>query len=227
VEPWLPSALVAPLRRRFGQGKDRVLTPALRVLPTMTLRPPRGFPSAVTRQQAFDTLQRLLPSLLRYEDRNSMAFSIETRLPFLDYRLVEFVFALPDEAKIAGVTTKAVLRRALGDDLPAPVRARTDKMGYETPADVWLRGRFAGELRGRLLREGPLEAYLDRRRLAAELDAYLEGRRDIGLQVWRWLNLEAWLRRFVARDPRLTARPDMPACAGAHRSYAETVAGHA
>src|SRR5205085_8816229 len=83
IEPWVPPQLIAPLRRRYGSGKDRVLSPALRRLPVTTPRAPRDFPTAVSRQQAFDTLQRLLPSLLRYEDRNSMAFSIETRLPFL------------------------------------------------------------------------------------------------------------------------------------------------
>jgi asparagine synthase (glutamine-hydrolysing) len=88
VEPWLPRGLFGPLRRSFGQGKDRVLGPALRDLPGHAPpRPPREFHSAVLRQQAFDLLRRLLPSLLRYEDRNSMAFSIETRLPFLAYRL--------------------------------------------------------------------------------------------------------------------------------------------
>jgi asparagine synthase (glutamine-hydrolysing) len=224
VEPWLPPALVAPLRRRFGQGKDRVLTPALRVLPTMTLRPPREFPSAVTRQQAFDLLQRLLPSLLRYEDRNSMAFSIETRLPFLDYRLVEFVFSLPDDQRLDGATTKVILRRALADRIPPVVLARRDKMGFETPADVWLRGRFAAEARRRLLTPGPLHEWLEPGVLATELDDYLAGRRAIGLQIWRWLALEAWARRFVAADPRVTARPpEVQTHPGLHKSYTQVM----
>jgi asparagine synthase (glutamine-hydrolysing) len=224
VEPWLPSALVAPLRRRYGQGKDRVLTPALRALPTMTLRPPREFPSAVTRQQAFDTLQRLLPSLLRYEDRNSMAFSIETRLPFLDYRLVEFVFSLPDHQRLAGATTKAILRRALADRIPPTVLARQDKMGFETPADLWLRGRYAAEVRRRLLTPGALHEWLEPAVLEAELDDYLAGRRAIGLQIWRWLALEAWARRFIGTDPRVTARPPEPQThPGLHKSYTQVM----
>ncbi|MGH7730186.1 MAG: asparagine synthase (glutamine-hydrolyzing) [Candidatus Eiseniibacteriota bacterium] len=224
IEPWLPVGLVAPLRRRFGQGKDRVLTEALRELPTVPLRAPSDFPSAVTRQQAFDTLQRLLPSLLRYEDRNSMAFSIETRLPFLDYRLVEFVFSLPDEQRLEGATTKSILRRALRDRVPPEVLGRQDKMGFETPTDVWLRSRFAGEVRRRLLRDGPLHDWLEPSILADEVEDYLAGRREIGLQIWRWLSLEAWGRRFVAADPRVTARaPEPHTHPGLHKSYTQVI----
>jgi asparagine synthase (glutamine-hydrolysing) len=222
VEPWLPGGLVAPLRRRFGQGKDRVLGRVLRRLHDAPTRPPEGFETALGRQLAFDTTRRLLPSLLRYEDRNSMAFSIETRLPFLDFRLVEFAFSLPDAEKIDGTTTKAILRRALADRIPSRVIERRDKMGFETPTDVWLRGRFAGEVRRRLLSPGPHHEWLDPAVLAEELDGWLGGRREIGLQVWRWLSLEAWGRRFVADDPRVLERaPDHSPHAGRHRSYVE------
>src|SRR6185436_7099050 len=185
------------------QGKDKVLGPALRSAhlgPPPRTTPDNDFPTAVSRQLAFDTLQRLLPSLLRYEDRNSMAFSIETRLPFLDYRLVEFVFSLPDSQRLAGVTSKAILRRALAERIPVAVLARQDKMGFETPTDLWLRRRFAPEVRRRLLTPGVLHEWLDAGVLAGELEDYLSGRREIGLQVWRWLALEAWARRFVVSD---------------------------
>src|SRR5207247_426052 len=128
-------------------------------------------------------------------------------LPFLDYRLVEFVFSLPDTEKLDGATTKAILRRSLADRLPPAVLARQDKMGFETPADVWLRGRHAQEARRRLLAPGVLHEWLEPAVLRTELDDYLAGRRAIGLQIWRWLSLEAWARRFVATDPRVTWRP--------------------
>ena len=222
-EPWLPAALVAPLRRRYGQGKDRVLARSLAALPGGAVpRAPQAFGTAMRRQMAFDTLQRLLPSLLRYEDRNSMAFSIETRLPFLDYRLVEFAFSLPDDQKLDGVTTKAILRRALADRIPARVLERRDKMGFETPADLWFRGRLSGEVRRRLLTPGPLHEWIDRDLLTGTLDDYLAGRRAIGLQVWRWLSLESWSRRYLAVDPRIIERgPEAVLHAGRHRSYVE------
>jgi asparagine synthase (glutamine-hydrolysing) len=151
-----------------------------------------------------------LPSLLRYEDRNSMAFSIETRLPFLDYRLVEFVFSLPDDQIIDGTTTKAILRSSFSDSIPRSVLARSDKMGFETPTDIWWRGVFVHELRRRLLGPTPLHEWLDPGALGVEVEGYLSGKREIGLQVWRWLSLESWMRRFVARDPRLGAMvPDL------------------
>jgi asparagine synthase (glutamine-hydrolysing) len=74
-----------------------------------------------------------LPALLRYEDRNSMARSIEARVPFLDHRLVELAFQLPDEHKIDAGITKRVLRQAMAGLVPEQVLSRTDKMVFETP----------------------------------------------------------------------------------------------
>src|SRR5262245_17395841 len=208
IEPWIPKTLFAPLRRAYGQGKDRVLTHELaRLDGHRPPRAPRGFRSAVTTQQAFDLRQRLLPSLLRYEDRNSMAFAIETRLPFLDYRLVELAFALPDDQKLDGRSSKSILRRALADRIPDTVRARRDKMGFETPADVWLRRRPFRELERRLLSPSPLHRWLEPTTLAEALESYRAGERPIGLQVWRWLSLESWSRQFLAVDARVVDRP--------------------
>jgi asparagine synthase (glutamine-hydrolysing) len=211
VEPWLPRGPVALLRRQYGEGKDRVISGTLRAARGRdayeTLRPPREFPTYLSNQLAFDTLQRLLPSLLRYEDRNSMAFSIETRLPFLDHRLVELAFSLPDDQKIDGVTTKAILRRSLADRVPRRVLERRDKMGFETPVDTWLRAREPRELRRRLTHTGPLHEWVDPAVVREELEDYLAGRRAIGLQIWRWLSLESWARAFVDVDPRHPSRP--------------------
>jgi asparagine synthase (glutamine-hydrolysing) len=225
-EPWLPAPLVQALRRRFGQGKDRVLSSALRKLradvPGM---PPGGERTHLWSQLAFDTTVRQLPSLLRYEDRSSMAFGIETRLPFLDYRLVEFAFSLPDHERLDGATTKAIARRALGDRVPRSVLERRDKMGFETPTDLWLRGRYANELRRRLARKGPFQDWVDTDVVASATEDYLAGRREIGLQVWRWLSLEAWGQHYVARDPRVLERPADPSVsAGRHLGYVDAVA---
>ena len=225
--PWMPEPLVTALRGSFGQRKDRVLSSAMRRIESYAPRAQKTSRSALWDELAFDTTQRHLPGLLRYEDRSSMAFGIETRLPFLDYRLVELAFALPDTAKLDGVVTKAVARRALGDRVPASILDRRDKMGFETPTDLWLRGRYAGEVRRRLARTGPFQDWVNGVEVAAAVDDFLAGRRDIGLQIWRWLALEAWSQVYIASDPRvLGRRPDPSVSAGRHLGYVDAVAHH-
>jgi asparagine synthase (glutamine-hydrolysing) len=80
-----------------------------------------------------------LPALLRYEDRNSMAWSIEARVPFLDYRLVEFLAGLPESFLVRGGLTKLVLREGMKGVVPSSVLERRDKMGFVTPEERWLK----------------------------------------------------------------------------------------
>ena len=78
-----------------------------------------------------------MPALLRYTDRNSMAFSVESRLPFLDYRLVNFCAKLPLNKKIRNGYSKAIMRDSLL--MPVKIRKRKDKLGFVTPEDRWIR----------------------------------------------------------------------------------------
>jgi len=77
-----------------------------------------------------------LPALLRFEDRNSMAHSIEARVPFLDHRLVEFLFKIPEKMKVRGIATKYVLRQAFQDDLPELILNRKDKIGFKAAPNL-------------------------------------------------------------------------------------------
>ena len=100
-----------------------------------------------------DTLVNLtcdgnLEQLLRYEDRNSMAYSVEARVPFLDPRLAEFVLSLPADLKISRGLTKAVLREALRGVIPEAVRLRTDKLGFPAPETDWLQQVYGLEVSG-------------------------------------------------------------------------------
>lgn len=83
-----------------------------------------------------------IPQLLRYEDRNSMAFSIESRVPFLELELVNFILSLPAHFKIKNGFTKAILREALKGVVPEEVRLRTSKLGFPTPEIEWLKQGF-------------------------------------------------------------------------------------
>jgi asparagine synthase (glutamine-hydrolysing) len=107
-----------------------------------------------------------LEDLLRYADRNSMAFSREVRLPFLEHELVEFVFSLPSEFKISKGWTKYILRKSFENIMPPDISWRTDKIGYEPPQSKWMANPKINEM----IQEAKLK--LEQRRI-------LNPRRDI------------------------------------------------
>jgi asparagine synthase (glutamine-hydrolysing) len=142
-------------------------------------------------------LQTYLVELLMKQDQMSMAASIESRVPFLDHRFVEFAAAIPGRLKVRGWRTKAVLREALRDLVPREILTRP-KMGFPVPVGRWLRGRFwplveelvlGREALGRGLFE-PAEL----RRLA---EAHRAGAAEHGDRLWLLLNLEIWQRIFL------------------------------
>ncbi|WP_338667735.1 asparagine synthase (glutamine-hydrolyzing) [Pseudodesulfovibrio methanolicus] len=105
--------------------------------------PTIGWGSSLVERQVADIEQFSIPPLLRYEDRNSMAFGIETRLPFLDYNVTELSLALPVETKIKNGIAKHILRDAMRGTVPDAVLDRRTKMGFVMPEDAWLRGPLA------------------------------------------------------------------------------------
>jgi asparagine synthase (glutamine-hydrolysing) len=141
-----------------------------------------------------------LPALLRYEDRNSMAFGVEARVPFLDYRLVEYVFRAPNALRLQDGLGKRVLREATRGLIPEAVRRRRDKIGFNTPEVAWLRGP-ARETTERILGSPSLarRGYL-RPQVVRDLTAQFMGGAPVSAAlIWRWLNLELWLRTFIDR----------------------------
>jgi asparagine synthase (glutamine-hydrolysing) len=143
------------------------------------------------------TLGGPLASLLHYADRNSMAFSIESRVPFLDHRLVEFCLGLPFEFKIRGTTTKYILRKAMEDILPPEVTWRRDKMGFPTPIAQWLRAS-ENSVHDILSSDAVLSRGILKPNLVSKIiNAHMRGERDYGWMIWRWLTLELWFQQFV------------------------------
>jgi asparagine synthase (glutamine-hydrolysing) len=139
-----------------------------------------------------------LPMLLHWEDRNSMAHSIEARVPFLDHPVVEFSLALGGDHKIVGGDTKRVLRRAMAGVLPESVRQRHDKLGFATPEQRW----FRGPLREMIVEatEATLRRYpelFSASGVRALRDDMLDGRRAVDFRLWRIANLSLWGDRFA------------------------------
>jgi asparagine synthase (glutamine-hydrolysing) len=142
-----------------------------------------------------DIKTSVLPALLRYEDRNSMAHSIEARVPFLDYHLVEFLFTLPEEWKIRGVTTKYILREALRGILPEAIRTRKDKIGFKTTPEFTF--SFIHENMEKLVKN---ENEFEHRWFKPEKVERLLKRPDYSVnaefEVWRIVNTKLWARQF-------------------------------
>lgn len=101
-------------------------------------RKAKRYPSDNPDKYILDSIYGNMSALLHFEDRDSMAHSIESRVPFLDYRLVEFIFSLPFSYKIKNGVTKRILRDGLSDILPTKIKNRYSKLGFVTPEDKWI-----------------------------------------------------------------------------------------
>jgi len=128
-----------------------------------------------------------LPALLRYEDKNSMRHAVETRLPFLDHRLVELALALPGKLKLHNGWTKHALRLSSNQALPTEVTWRSQKLGFEAPESIWFR-----EFRSEMLREivaSPLLAEM------ADIEQFDTIASQIDpLALWRLFSVARWAR---------------------------------
>ena len=143
-----------------------------------------------------DFFDYILPALLRYEDKNSMRFSVEVRLPFMDYRLVEWVFGFGDEAKIGNGFNKRILRESMKGVLPEKVRLRTDKMGWATPQRTWLaggesliKGVFGPSSKSRIASWVHLE----------KIEEIMKRDPADHKMLWLIVSLEMWLRVFSGK----------------------------
>jgi asparagine synthase (glutamine-hydrolysing) len=194
--------LRAPVASSVREKPDAaLLTPELQQMADMSHDEwrlwPRVFDGWLTNVLYWELTRTRLPALLRYEDRLSMAFSIESRVPFLDHRLVELAFALPDEVKRHAGWSKYGLRKALDGLLPPNVVWRRDKKGFPTPVGAWLRdGRGAAVLDvlrdpSRRSRELFPQTAVDR-----FVRDHIDGAADRSWQLWRALSTELWLDAF-------------------------------
>lgn len=137
------------------------------------------------------TFNTSLPSLLHFEDRNSMAFSIESRVPFLDHRLVEFIFSLADEDKINQGETKYILRKSLAPILPETITNRKDKKGFVTPGEVkWLRGSL------KFLVDADFNNidFINQTKAKMVIEDFKKGNNKNANLVWRLAVLNYWLK---------------------------------
>ena len=135
-----------------------------------------------------------LPALLRYADRNAMAFSREARLPFLDYDLVDFCLRLPDHFLVRQGWQKWILRMSAGRLLPAQIRWRADKVGYAAPLDNWMRNDLRQWTRDRVMNTALIGMPGYHRANVEQLwHEHQDGGANHSWALWRWISLGEWL----------------------------------
>jgi len=137
-----------------------------------------------------------LQMLLHWEDRNSMAHSVESRLPFLDYRVVEFLLGLPDELKLSAGTTKRVLRESMRNILPERIRTRMDKIGFATPEEVWMREGDPELFRQALVQAVDSSCGILNNKAVDHLQAIIAGKAPFNFAIWRMISFGTWMRVF-------------------------------
>jgi len=143
-----------------------------------------------------------LPIYLRVEDRNSMAHSVEARLPFMDYRLVSLLFRLGPEWKLRGPWNKYVLREAMGGRIPESVRSRVDKMGFPTPVGKWLAGELLEPVQDLLASRAARERGIyDLEAIRRDLLRHREGRVDVSRNLFDVAQFELWAGGPAAQLP--------------------------
>jgi asparagine synthase (glutamine-hydrolysing) len=154
-------------------------------------------------------LKTYLPELLMKQDQMSMAASIESRVPFLDHKLVEFAAALPVSMKLRGVTTKYILRRATTGILPREIVGRK-KMGFPVPVGKWLRGEFGHVLDEFVLGERARARGIFDPGFTAELVARHRAGEDHSERLWALINFEIWQRRFFDLEAASSCASHLP-----------------
>jgi asparagine synthase (glutamine-hydrolysing) len=146
-----------------------------------------------------DHFEFKLEHLLKWEDLNSMCFSLEARVPFLDFRLVEKTLATSNNLKIRNGTTKYILREAMCGILPEKIRLRRDKIGFDTPQEEWFRVPVWNEIILGILKSDSFKqrGLIDPEKALSIYDKHLTGEINVPNEIWKWVHLELWYREFI------------------------------
>lgn len=137
-----------------------------------------------------------LPGILKQVDRNSMAFSVETRLPFLDYRLVEYTFSLPIHQKVRGAVSKIVYRNAMKGILPEEVRTRKSKLGFATAEAFWFKKEFKKTILDSF-QQIPSDSIINKNLMINNYIDFCNDKAPFDINFWRVFNFINWEKQFI------------------------------
>ena len=158
---------------------------------------PAPFDSHLLNAQYRDICYTKLPRVLRFNDHITMRYGRELRLPFLDYRIVEFCFWLPAEHKIQNGSQKFALRQLMKGIIPDDVQGR-QKKAFGAIQSEWFRQYFGQEI-GDLLASDSFRArnFWNHKKLAEEVEKFFKGELDNSFFIWQCFNLELWFKEFI------------------------------
>jgi len=188
-----PSYRAVAARRRLNEGHGLpFLRPEFAALASPALEIPAGQTLSVALRRAIS--QSPLPHYLRVEDRNSMAHSVESRVPFLDHRLVERALALKPYWQMSDGWNKRVLREAMAGRIPDSVRLRRQKFGFPTSSKRWFAGPLAAHMR-EIVHEGPAmrSGWFDQQAVQTALEQHVRGERDASNLLFNVAQLDSWM----------------------------------
>lgn len=145
-----------------------------------------------------DHFEFKLEHLLKWQDHNSMFFSLESRVPFLDYRLVEKTLASTSDNLIKRGWTKSILRESMKGILPEKIRLRKDKNGFETPLSNWFFDPQLIKLIKKYLNEGKYYSDIfDKKVVSKLLDDHLSKKNNNSKELWKYLSLNLWHEMYI------------------------------
>jgi asparagine synthase (glutamine-hydrolysing) len=202
----LPDFIKNPLRRIFGKCQklpDWLNIQKLGANPVDPNHILGSYTDSIASLSQAQLTASNLQMLLHWEDRNSMAHSIESRVPFLDHRLVEYSLSLKNKDKISGGMTKLVLRRAMNGILPDKIRDRVDKLGFATPEEVWLREKGTALFRQKLEDAVRNLDGIVKHDVMQYFEDVVSGRKAFSFVFWRIINFAQWVKLFNVQKVRM------------------------
>jgi len=203
---WPYGFLLGAMQLNFGKGFTNILPQKLQLknqkIDWLNSPEPATIyhtPARTLQENLFRQLyEEPLPALLRYEDHNSMAWSVESRTPFLDYRLLEFTMGLPEHYIYKRGVRKVLLRDAMHGILPEAIESRKDKMGFVTPEEVWLKGEgkewFLNGVENTLKLLPAMFNEANVRKFCANMT---EGKIPFDFTIWRILSFGKWYASMI------------------------------
>lgn len=176
--------------------KTSILSDAgVKLAESRVIKHPAYFQKRVTERLLSELTEKGIPALLRHGDRNSMHFSIESRVPFLTLEMAELALSLPEEYLISNNgETKHIFRSAMRGIVPDDILDRKDKIGFATPEQTWL-FEIADTAREWIKNSEHIE-FIDHENLLENFDAVITKKAPFSWQVWRWINYVRWFQNM-------------------------------